>query len=87
MESAQVRNEEAVKRHLRLICVAQSLIQSAPAVGSESEKFEFAKGQITFGQRCRTIAREVFHLLLTVAKRLFTDRHSCEQVLQVLMLA
>jgi hypothetical protein len=85
LEAAQVRNEEAVKRHLRLSCLAQSLLQRAPAVASTSEKFAFAKGKITFGQRCRAIGREVFHSFLSVAKRLFADGYSCEQVAEVLM--
>ncbi len=85
LEAAQVRNQEAVNRHLRLSCVAQSLIQRAPAKASESEKFAFAKGEITFGQRCRTITREVLRSLLEVAQRLFADGRSCEQVLEVLM--
>ena len=50
-ESVQVRNEEAVKRHFQLSCVSQSLIQRVPAIGSESERFEFAKGKTTFGQK------------------------------------
>ena len=85
LEAAQVRTEEAVNRHLRLSCVAQSLLQRAPAVASSVEKFEFAQGQITLGQRCRAIAREVFHTLLQVAQRLFTDGRSCKQVLEVFM--
>jgi len=85
LEAAQVRNEEAVKRHLRLSCLAQSLLQRAPAVASTAEKFEFAQGQITFGQRCQAITREVLHSLLTIAKRLFADGSSCEQVVEVLM--
>jgi len=85
LEAAQVRTEEAVKRHLRLSCVAQSLLQRAPAVASSVEKFAFAQGQMTLGQRCRVIAREVFHALLQVAQRLFTDGRSCEQVLEVFM--
>jgi hypothetical protein len=85
LEAAQVRTEEAVNRHLRLSCVAQSLLQRAPGVASSVEKFAFAQGQITLGQRCRVIAREVFHALLQVAQRLFTDGRSCEQVLEVLM--
>ena len=85
LEAAQVRNEEAVKRHLRLSCLAQSLLQRAPAVASTSEKFAFAQGEITFGQRCRAIGREVFHSLLAVAKRLFSDGYSCDQVAEVLM--
>jgi hypothetical protein len=32
-----VRKEEAVNRHFRLSCVAQSLLQSAPASGSETK--------------------------------------------------
>ncbi len=85
LESSQVRKEEAVKRHFRLSCVAQSLIQRASAIVSESERFEFAKGKITFGQRCRTIAREVFRSLLELSKRLFAEGKSCEQVLDMLM--
>jgi hypothetical protein len=85
LEAAQVRNEEAVKRHLRLSCLAQSLLQRAPAVASTSEKFAFAEGEITFGQRCRAIGREVFHSFLSVAKRLFAGGFSCEQVAEVLM--
>ena len=38
LEAAQVRKEEAVKRHFRLSCVAQSLIQQAPASGATSER-------------------------------------------------
>ena len=82
-----MRNEEAVKRPLRLSCLAQSLLQRAPAVASTSEKFAFAEGEITFGQRCRAIGREVFLSLLSVAKRLFADGYSCEQVAELFMLA
>jgi hypothetical protein len=85
LEAAQVRKEEAVKRHLRLSCLAQSLLQRAPAVASTSEKFAFAQGEIPFGQHCRAIGREVFHSFLSVAKRLFADGYSCEQVAEVLM--
>ena len=85
LEAAQVRNEEAVKRHLRLSCLAQSLLQRAPTVASKSEQFAFAKGEITLGQRCRAITREVFHSLLAVAKRLFATGSSCEQVMEALM--
>ena len=76
---------EAVKRHLRFSGVAQSLLQRVPVVASSVEKFAFAHGQITLGQRCRVIAREVFHALLQVAQRLFTAGRSCEQVLEVFM--
>jgi hypothetical protein len=85
LEAAQVRNEEAVKRHFRLSCLAQSLLQRAPTVASTSEQFAFAKGETTFGQRCRAIPREVFHSLLSLAQRLFAGGDSCEQVAEVLM--
>jgi hypothetical protein len=85
LEAAQVRNEEAVKRHLRLSCLAQSLLQRAPTVASTSEQFAFAKGEITFGQRCRTITREVFLSLLSFAQRLFAGGYSCAQVAEALM--
>lgn len=85
LEAAQVRNEEAVKRHLRLSCLAQSLLQRAPTVASASEQFAFAKGEKTFGQRCRTITREVFLSLLSFAQRLFAGGYSCAQVAEALM--
>jgi hypothetical protein len=85
LEAAQVRNEEAVKRHLRLSCLAPSILQRTPTVASTSEQFAFAKGETTFGQRCRAITREVFHSLLSFAQRLFAGGYSCEQVTEVLM--
>jgi DDE superfamily endonuclease len=85
LEAAQVRNEEAVKRHLRLSCLAQSLLQRAPTIASTSEQFAFAKGETTFGQRCRAITREVFHSLLAFAQRLFAGGYSCAQVTEALM--
>jgi hypothetical protein len=85
LEAAQVRNEEAVNRHLRLSCLAQSFLQRTPTVVSTSEQFAFAKGTSTFGQRCRAITREVFSSLLSVAHRLFADGYSCAQVTEALM--
>lgn len=85
LESSQVRKEEAVKRHFRLSCVSQSLIQRAPAVVSESERYEFARGRATMGQRCRTIAREVFRSMLELSKRFFAEGRSCDEVLDILM--
>jgi hypothetical protein len=85
LEAAQVRNEEAVTRHLRLSCLAQSILQRTPTIASTSEQFAFAKGEITFGQRCRTISREVFLSLLSFAQRLFAGGYSCAQVAEALM--
>jgi hypothetical protein len=85
LEAAQVRNEEAVNRHLRLSCLAQSILQRTPTIASASEQFAFAKGETTFGQRCRAITREVFQSLLAFAQRLFAGGCSCEQVVEALM--
>ena len=85
LESAQLRNEEAVKRHFYFNCLAQSFIQRASATASKSEKFSFAQGKITVGQKCKAIAREAFATLLALAKRLFTEGKSVDNVLEVLM--
>jgi hypothetical protein len=85
LEAAQVRKEEAVKRHFRLSCVAQSLLQQAPASGSETERFAFAQGDITIGQRVRTIARDALQSLLQLVEQLLAQGHSCEHILEVLM--
>jgi hypothetical protein len=85
MEAAQVRKEEAVIRHFRLSCVAQSLIQRAPAVASKSERYVFAEGHITFGQQCRAIGREVLHATLALCQRYFAEGKTCDQVLELLM--
>jgi len=85
LEAAQVRKEEAVKRHFRLSCVAQSLLQQAPASESATERFAFAQGTITIGQRVRTIAREALQSLLKLVEQLFAQGHSCEHILEVFM--
>jgi hypothetical protein len=85
LEAAQVRKEEAVQRHFRLSCVAQSLVQRAPASGAETERFAFAKGEPTFGQRCRTIAREALQGLLQFVAQRFGQGATCEQLLEQLM--
>ena len=85
LEAAQVRKEEAVKRHFRLSCVAQSLLQQAPASGAETERFAFAQGTITIGQRVRTIARDALQSLLKLVEQLLAQGHSYEHILEVLM--
>src|ERR687896_98048 len=85
LESAQVRKEEAVIRHFRLSCVAQSLVQCAPAAESESERYAFAAGKKTYGQKCRAIYREALRSLLELCKRYFAEGKSCDEVLEVLM--
>ena len=85
LEAAQVRKEEAVTRHFRLSGVAQSLLQQAPASGSETERFAFAPGAITIGQKGRTIARDALKSLLQLVEQLLAQGHSCEHILEVLM--
>ena len=85
MEAAQVRKEEAVTRHFRLSCVAQSLIQRTSALESKSERYAFAEGHITFGQKCRTISREVLRTMLALCQRYFAEGKTCDHVLELLM--
>jgi hypothetical protein len=85
LETAQVRKEEAVKRHFRLSCVAQSLLQQAPASGSATERFAFAQGATTIGQKVHTIAREALQSLLKLVEQLLGQGQSCEHILEVLM--
>ena len=80
-----MRKEEAVKRHFRLSCVAQSFVQRAPVAASTSERFAFAQGQVTVGQKVRTIARQAVEGLLKLVERLLARGHSCEHILDVLM--
>ena len=58
LESAQVRKQEAVKRHFALSCVAQSFLQNVTGTGRKSERFNFAKGTQTVGQKLHSITRE-----------------------------
>jgi hypothetical protein len=85
LEAAQVRKEEAVKRHFRLSCVAQSLLQQAPASGAKTERFAFAQGAMTIGQKVHTRARDALQSLLKLVELLFAQGRSCEHILEVLM--
>ncbi len=85
LESSQVRKEEAVKRHFRLSCVAQSLLQRVTCAGQKSEKFKFAKEKPTIGQRIYSLNREALGQLLSLAEGLFAQGKSCQDVLEVFM--
>jgi hypothetical protein len=85
LESAQVRKEEAVKRHFRLSCVAQSIVQRACVEKSTSERFAFAPDQSTVGQKVRTMAREALLALLKRVERLLAQGRSCQHILEVVM--
>ena len=85
LEAAQVRKEDAVKRHFRLSCVAQSLVQQAPASGSTSERFAFAQGESTCGQKCYTIIREAWSGLLRLVASLLARGRKWEDILELLL--
>ncbi|MEP0819963.1 MULTISPECIES: hypothetical protein [Trichocoleus] len=84
-EAAQVRNQEAVKRHFRLSCLAQSLLQQATCQGRKSERFVFAKNKQTVGQRLYRLTREAYQHLLYLVEGLFAQGRSWEQFLEVVM--
>ena len=72
-ESAQVRREEAVKRHFCLSCVAQSILQRVMGSGEKSERFEFAKNRQTIGQKLYSLNREALLSLLRWAEGLLRN--------------
>ena len=85
-ESAQLRNQEAVKRHFCLSCVAQSVLQHTPCNGGKSERFEFARNQQqTIGQRLYTLTREALLQVLQVTQACLEQGQSLEHVLEVMM--
>jgi hypothetical protein len=86
LEAAQVRKEEAVKRHFRLSGVAQSLLQRRPGGGRKSERLAFAANpQQTVGQKLSTLHRDALGQLLQLVHGLFAQGHPCEHVLERLM--
>lgn len=93
-ESAQLRNEEAVKRHLCLSCVAQSILQQASFPkgyrfaysGRKSEQFSFAReNESTIGQQLYSLTREALHNLLEFSQNLLLQGKSTEQIIEVMM--
>ncbi|WP_206054848.1 hypothetical protein [Nitrosococcus wardiae] len=65
-----MRKEEAVKRHFRLSCVAQSLLQRTPAGGRKSERFAFVENQQhTLGQKRYTLTRQALGQMLHFVRR------------------
>ena len=85
-ESAQLRNEEAVKRHFCLSCVAQSVLQQANCHGGKSEQFSFApENEPTIGQRLYSLTREALHNLLELSQNLLLQGKSTEQIMEVMM--
>ncbi len=100
-ESAQLRNEEAVKRHFCLSCVAQSVLQQASCRGGKSERFNLtSENESTIGegaslevssracvarQRLDALTREALHNLLKLSQTLLTQGKSTEQILEAIV--
>ena len=85
-ESAQLRNEEAVKRHFCLSCVAQSALQHASCAGKKSERFKFAQeNEHNIGQRLYQLSRESVQQLVELTQHLLAQGHSIEQIMEVMM--
>lgn len=85
-ESAQLRNEEAVKRHFCLSCVAQSVLQAASCSGRKSERFNWSpENESTIGQQLYSLTREALHNLLELSHNLLLQGKSTAQVLEVMM--
>ena len=85
LESAQLRNEDAVKRHICLSCIAQSFLQDSPVAGVTSEKFSFASNTPSIGQKLYGLTREALSSLTQLCQFLFAQGKSVEQVVEVLM--
>ncbi|MDJ0708534.1 MAG: hypothetical protein QNJ46_35150 [Leptolyngbyaceae cyanobacterium MO_188.B28] len=85
-EAAQLRNEEAVKRHFCLSCLAQSALQQASCQGQKSERFDFADNhEQPIGQRLYSLSREAVEQVVVFAQSLLLQGQSVEQIMEVLM--
>ena len=85
-EDAQLRNEEAVKRHFCLSCVAQSALQQASCCGQKSERFDFADdNQQPIGQRLYSLSRDAFEQVVQLITQLTKQGQSVDLIMEVLM--
>jgi hypothetical protein len=85
-EDAQLRNEEAVKRHFCLSCVAQSVLQQASCRGQKSERFNFADAhEQPIGQRLYSLSREAVQQVVEFTQTLLNQGKSVDQITEVLM--
>ena len=85
-EAAQLRNEEAVKRHFCLSCLAQSGLQQASCQGQKSERFDFADNhEQPIGQRLYSLSREAVEQVVVFIQSLLLQGQSVEQIMEVLM--
>lgn len=85
-EDAQLRNEEAVKRHFCLSCVAQSALQQASCSGQKSERFDFTDNhEQPIGQRVYSLSREAVQQVVELTQVLLHQGQSVAQIMEVLM--
>lgn len=85
-EDAQLRNEEAVKRHFCLSCVAQSALQDASCSGQNSERFDFAQShEQPIGQRLFSLSREAVQQVVEFTQSLLNQGKTVDQIMEVLM--
>jgi uncharacterized protein YoaH (UPF0181 family) len=85
-EDAQLRNEEAVKRHFCLSCVAQSVLQQASCRGQKSERFNFADNhEQSIGQHLYALSREAVQQVVEFTQTLLSQGKSVDQIVEVLM--
>lgn len=76
-EDSQLRNEEGVRKHLTLVFVVNSLLQSLDLSSPIGEvSMEWQKDvKPTFGQRCRRIILEVFYDLMAKIHQLMEPKN------------
>lgn len=85
LEKAQVRNKESVMRHLRLCALSQSLLQDTETQPSAREKFNFADGAITVGQKVMKIAKEALQAIIQFTQNMTKQNWSEEKIMDTLM--
>ncbi len=85
-EEAQLRNEEGVKRHFCLSCVAQSVLQQASCSGQNSERFDFANNhEQPIGQHLYSLSRDAVEQVVQYTQTLLSQGKSVGQIMEVLM--
>ena len=68
-----------------LLAAPRCRIFDVDDAGDDAPRDTDAEGHITFGQKCRTMSREVCHATLALCQRYFVEGKTCDQVLELLM--
>jgi len=76
LEDSQCRNEDSVKRQALLSCLAQSLLWEVEGSGATSERFAWAKGKESLGQRTYGLLRQLMEGVL----ELYQDKEETKEV-------